>query len=447
VIPQARRLGRDPEKPIRVALANHTGLIYSDDYLDGWRWGFQRAGCEVIEVEIDYLTKIMPSRGAYSTGRQGHFAKDVAAQVIKHKPDFVWVHHGRIGAHPLFLQSLQRAGIPAAVYLCDEPYEVGETARYSSKFDWVFTMDPCTMETHRRGRAKRDRVFYLPPAVNPDRFKPKPWDRKTKPVFFLGNATLTPRPEWLKPIEKLVEGADIRFWEAVGKNHPKWVSLDEYPELYADTKIALNVHRDPRITKECWYRRVQGRKQNNPVPGGLKLCEGTSGFGTGFWNDANLPAAHINPRFFEMAMSGALVVSDNHRSELARMFPFAPQAESPSHFLELVHYFMNNEADAHRIASACVYRILKRHTYLHRALEVLIRLGFSESLKASPSSLLGEQGEWLTPQDFNEQGVRLSSAPTGHSERWSLASGMSQIEASGIPSDTGSLDLTTAWSP
>jgi hypothetical protein len=430
-----------------VVLANHKDLMYSDDYLDGWKWGFRKAGCEVIEHEISYLAKIMPTRGPYSTGRQGGFAKDVANQIIRMKPDLVWCHHGRIASHPLFLQGIHRAGIPIAVYLCDEPYEVGETAGYSKGFDWVFTMDPCTVETHRRARAKRDRVFYLPPAVNPDRFKPKGWDHKKKPVFFLGNASLTPRPEWLKPVEKLIDGVEVCYWHTVSKRNPKeWIGLDQYPELYADTKIALNVHRDPRITKECWYRRVQGRKKNHPVPAGLKLCEHTDGFGTGFWNDANLPAAHVNPRFFEMALSSALVVSDNHRTELARLFPFAPQAESPDHFLELVHYYTNHEDEAERIAGACAYRILKRHTFLHRALEILIRVGFGESLKASRCSLLEEQADWLTPQDFNEQGIRSSSEPTGPSERWSPAYGMSLIEESGIPSDTGSLDLTTAWS-
>lgn len=446
MIPPSRKVGGKPGQPIRVVLANHSGLIYSDDYLDGWKWGFRQAGCEVIEHDISYLAKIPSSIGPYSAGRSGGFAKDIAKDVIKHRPDLVWVHHGRAASHPMFLRPLRRAGIMTAVYLCDEPYEVGETARYSSAFDWVFTMDPCTIETHKRGRAKRDRVLYLPPAVNPARFRSKSWDLKKKKLFFLGNATLVPRPKWLRPIEKIIDGVDIRFWKPVGKSDPLWISLDQYPSLYADTKIALNVHRDPRITKECWYKRVQRRRSNSPVPQGLRLCKGTDGFGTGFWNDANLPAAHVNPRFFEMAMSGALVVSDNHRAELDRMFPFAPQASTPEHFLELVHYFLGHEDDAQRIANACSYRILKRHTYLHRALEILIRLGFEASLREDQFSWLEERKEWLTPQDFNEQGVSLSLEQTGPSEPWSPAFGMSQIERSGIPSDTGSLDLMTAWS-
>ncbi len=452
-VPPARQLGRNPSTPIKVLLAVPE-LIYSDDYLDGWKWGFKKAGCEVVEFDISYLAKLNAGSGlnsAYSVGRMGHFAKDIGQQALKHRPDFVWCHHGRAAANQIFMRTLARSGVPIVAYLCDEPYEVGETARYSPQFDWVFTMDPCTLDTHRRARVKKDRVFYLPPAVNPERFKLKTYPERQRPnqttAFFLGNASLVPRPTYFRPIEKVVAGTDIRFWETVGKIHPhKWVALDKHPELYAGCKMALNVHRDPRITKECWHKRVKNRMHNHPIPSGLKLCQSPTGFGTGFWNDPDLPAAHLNPRFFEMAACGTLVISDNHRPELKRLFPFSPQASDPDHFLELVLYYLEHEDEAERIGQACYYQTLKQHTYLHRAIEVLIRLGFSESLRAGPYSSWVERGDWLTPQGFDSLGNSLSSEQTGPCERWSPAYGKLLIEKSGIPSDTGSLDLTTAWS-
>jgi spore maturation protein CgeB len=451
-VPPARQLGRDPATPIRVAILLPQ-LIYSDDYLDGWKWGFEQAGCKVELIDISYLHRLNTSRASiYSTGRQGHFAKDVAQLALRGKPDLVWAHHGRAaGSNQIFMRTLARSGVPSAVYLCDEPYEIGETIKYSPQFDWVFTMDPCTLGVHKRARAKKDRVFYLPPAVNPDHFKLVPYPNRRSPrqvtAFFLGNASLVPRPDYFKPVERVVDGADIRFWETVGKHTTnKWIPLEQHPALYGNCKLALNVHRDPRITKECFLTRVKNRKPNQPIPNGLVLCKTPDGFGTGFWNDANLPAAHVNPRFFEMAACGTLVVSDNHRTELNRLFPFAPQASNPDHFLELVLYYLDHEDEAEQIGKACYYQTLMRHTYLHRALEVLIRLGFTESLKASRCSSLVERPDWLTPQDFNEQGVRSSSAQTGPSEPWSPAYGRSLIEESGIPSGTGSLDLTTPWS-
>ncbi len=162
--------------------------------------------------------------------------------------------------------------------------------------------------------------------------------------------------------------------------------------------------------------------------------------GTGFWNDGNLPAAHVNPRFMEMAACGTLVVSDDHRSELARMFPMSPRASDPGHFLELVQHYIKHPDEASAIGSTCSYLISKRHSYLHRAAEVLIRAGLVESVKASLPSSLGEPADWLSPQDCSEQGIISFSDPIGPSERWSPQYGMSLISRSGSPKDLSSID-------
>src|SRR5690606_20416213 len=108
---------------------------------------------------------------------------------------------------------------------------------------------------------------------------------------------------------------------------------------------------------------------------------------------------HLNPRFFEMASCGTLVVSDDHRSELARMFPMAPRAESPEHFFELVSYYIDHPHEAEEIGRACSTLVSRRHSYAHRAAEVLIRAGFKGLLPDSQLSFLGEPEAWLSPQD------------------------------------------------
>lgn len=378
-------------------------------------------------------------------------AKGLAQTIAGWGAHIVFCHHGRAGSHPEFLTSLRRAGVKSVVYLCDEPYESGETTKYSPRFDFVFTMDPCTVEAHRLSRSRRDNVYYLPPGVDTTHFAYRPYFDKDGllmrdiPAFFLGNANLIPRKGWLEPIDRLVDGADIRFFETVGKGHKKWIALDKHPKFYANCVVGLNVHRSPTITRECFKKRVLSRG-NDAVPKGITLCsQMPRQEGTGFWNEGNLPGAHVNPRFLEMAACGTLVVSDDHRSELARMFPMAPRAESPEHFYELVSYYVNHPREAEAIGQACSMQILRRHTYAHRAAEVLIRAGFKASLKDNQLSFLGPPEDWLSPQDCGPLGVESFSALTGPSERWSPQLGMSLTKVSGRASEATSLDVPTPW--
>ena len=442
-----RRIGANT--PLRVAIADDSGLIYSDDYRNGWAWGFKGVGAEVKTFDVSQLRRFgMTKSSPYSSGSAKGFPKMIGKNIAAWQPDLVWCHHGRGTSHRGFLEVLHRVGAKTAVYLCDEPYEVGETASYSPHFQHVFTMDPATMETHRRSRVGRQSVHYLPPGVNTDHFKLVPYEKRKGGAFFLGNAGLIPRMAWLKPVENVL-GADIRYWPGkrpVAKGDPQWIPLEAHPQLYGDCYVGLNVHRHPGITMDCYKRRILARMPSKHVPKGLTLAAVPPKVeGTGFWNDANLPADHLCPRFFEMAACGTLVVSDDTRSELARLFPMAPRAQDPEHFLELCHYYLEHTDEAEEIGRSCSYLISKRHSYRHRAAEVLIRLGLRGKDEDELVSSLGEPADWLSQQLFDKPRVRSASDPTGPSERWSPQSGLSLTRESGSPSGASSLDVPTPW--
>lgn len=445
----SRTLGRS--SPLKVAIADDSGLIYSDDYRNGWVWGFRSVGCEVKVFDVSVLRKFGMRRDSpYSSGSARGYPKMIGKNIAAWGPDLVWCHHGRGTSQQSFLEPLHRIGAATAAYLCDEPYEVGETAIYSPNFNYVFTMDPYTIDVHRRSRIGRTGVFYLPPGVNTDMFKLVPYEERKGGAFFLGNAALIPRPGWLKPVENVL-GAELCFWpqekrHPVHKGHPKWVPLEEHPALYADCYVGLNVHRHPGITMECYKRRILARMPSKPVPKGLTLAPAPPLVeGTGFWNDGDIPAAHICPRFFEMGACGTLVVSDATRSELARLFPMAPRAVDADHFLELTHYYLEHTDEAEEIGRACSYLISKRHTYRHRAAEVLIRAGLKNSASDELVSSLGAPEDWLSLQHFDLPRVRSSSEPTGPSERWSPACGLSLTRGSGKVSEATSLDVPNPW--
>lgn len=442
---QARRMRKQPDDgKIRVCIADDSSLIFSDDYRLGWPSGFASAGCSVFSVDIAYLRKIPSIRGGpYSTGRMGGIAKDLAKQIVRRDPHLVFVHHGRAAANDLFLGTLRQHGIRTAVYFCDEPYESGWTLHEGSRFDAVFTMEPATIVPHRIA-SKKPTVFYLPPAVDPSKFTARRYVDRSHSALFLGNGTLPPRPQYLKPVANLIPDAKIHYMRSVGKGHRDWISIDDYPAMYADCTVGLNVHRDPTITQLCYKKYIRGRRQK-AIPG-LQLCTAPPAkWGTGIWNPYNLPAVHVNPRFFEMAACGTCVVSDDTRAELTRMFPFAPRAKDPQHFLELVQYYLDHRKEAEEIGHACRESILKAHTWAHRAGEILIRTGLMDRRQDELSTYLGPPPAWMTPQDFNERGERSSSEATGRSVRWSPAYGKSMIAASGTSRDPNSTDWRDDW--
>ena len=443
----AREIGVGVGSKVRVAIADDSGLVFSDNYRQGWKNGFLGAGCDVEVFDISVLRRIGSSAiSPYRSRMMPGTAKSTADFIAKWRPHLVWCHHGRAASNEEFLLRLRKDGIKTAVYLCDEPYETGETARYSPRFSYVFTMDPCTVEAHRRSRKDRTNVFYLPPAADLSTFSHVDYSKREVPAFFLGNATLIPRLEWLKPIERLVDGADIRFFRTVGKSDKRWVDLKDHQKLYSSCVVGLNVHRHPGITIECYKKRVIGRPKSMGVPEGIDLCMTMpKREGTGFWNDGNLPASHLNPRFLDMAACGTLVISDDHRSELARMFPMAPRAQDPDHFAELVLYYLQHRTEAEIIGRACSSLISRRHSYTHRAAEVLIRAGLRAPGQGGQLSFLGEPEDWLSQQDLQLLLARSSSAATGPSERWSPRSGMSSTSRSGSPSESDSLDVPTPW--
>ena len=445
-----KRIGRSAT--LRIVVADDSKLVYSDNWRHGWLSGFKQLGCEIQVVDISCL-RMMGAGGPYST-RGCNTAKGLADNIIRMKPDLVWCYHGRSAAQATFLQPLRRAGIKTATYLPDEPYECGESAKFSTLYDYVFTMDYCTVGIHDAARQlpNRGRVFYLPPCADVLAFRCKDYSRRTVPAFFLGNPVLIPREEYLRAVEKLVDGADIRFWPSrglpVNKFHKLWIKQEEHPIYYSTCKVGLNVHRAPGMTMECYKRRVKGRPPNQPIPAGFTLPSAPpKKDGTGFWNDFNAPASHVNPRFFEMAACGTLVVSDNHRLELQRMFPYAPRAATPEEYVGHVLYYLNNLHEAEQIGQACSFEISRRHTFKHRAAEVMIRVGLTDLLKEDQRLFLEGQADWLTPQDLPLPKGKSSSERTGLCDSWNPQSGLSLTGMCGSPSQRESLDAPIPWSP
>ncbi len=429
-------------RPPRIALAQQSNLVYSDDYLDGWAWGFRQIGCEVKEMDISPLQQIPLQRDSiYSARGWGDLARGMSRQMLEWKPDLVWVHHGRYGVH--LCQWFAQAGIPTAAYLCDEPYECGETLFYAPNYTHVFSMDLETIPAHLAMRGEKRNVHYLLPAVNADRFNPNLYPPETgHDGVFIGNASLVPRPRFFRPLDDACRERaklGILYWKTVNKQSPDWLGLDRYPSILGAAKIGLNVHRSPRITEDCYRKRCISGRHRTLLPPGYKYCENPPPeWGTGFWNDLDLPASHVNPRFFETAALGVFQLSDNDRSELARLFPMAVTCKGPEEFIERFFYFLDHAEERREIAKACCDLTLSRHTYKHRCAEILLRVGLWDAIPESLSSSLGPPEDWMHTQSFPSSPAAPSLEPTGPSSSSSPPITRSSTHPSGITSTSGS---------
>jgi len=237
-------------------------------------------------------------------------------------PDLVFVVHGRRCAQRW---NSVLADWNSAVWLLDEPYEVDDTSRWSSKFQTVFVNDPATVGRHRNSH-------YLPvcfdPQVHFDSLKARSFS-----AGFIGGAN--PRREkWLcrlaaNALLTYVAGGpwtDSALKKVCRSGN---IPAEETANLYRQTNIVINIFR-----QRHHYNRQQ------------------------------IPARSLNPRIYEALACGALVISEP-RPELEELCPQLPLFHDEGELLELVRQLTGDPARASAVQRECAAMLLP-HTYAER---------------------------------------------------------------------------------
>ena len=255
------------------------------------------------------------------------------AQLQACQPDLLLAVHGRRFA-PLWRRL--RPSLPntrSAVWLVDEPYEVDDTARWSSAFDAVGLNDPTTLARHTR-------AFELPvchdPAVHFNPGGPRRWQ-----VGFIGGHNAQ-RERFLLA---LAESGQLSYvvggpWRSpllqrlsLGANVP----AERTAQLYQQTQIVINVFRE-----------------------------------THHYNAAGTPATTLNPRIHEALACGALVISET-RAEIAQRLPDLPTFDSPEALRAQVAHFLAHPDERLQLQAACATRLQGDH-YAQRLRGVIDQL-------------------------------------------------------------------------
>jgi len=142
-------------------------------------------------------------------------------------------------------------------------------------------------------------------------------------------------------------------------NDLKLPELEIYGEGWDGLNTAVKIG-DRRITPS--------ERRHIYVNSKINLNLHSSSHGEGDWN-----GDFVNPRTFEIAGLGGFQLTDA-RELLPLHFDLKneiPVFKSASSMLEAIRYFANNESERNEIASNARTRVLKEHTYRHRAMEML----------------------------------------------------------------------------
>jgi spore maturation protein CgeB len=142
-------------------------------------------------------------------------------------------------------------------------------------------------------------------------------------------------------------------------NELKIPDLEIYGEGWDGLNTAVKIG-DRRITPS--------ERRHIYVNSTININLHSSSDGEGDWN-----GDFVNPRTFEIAGLGGFQLTDA-RELLPLHFDLKneiPVFESPSSMMDAIKYYLSHESERNEMAANARARVLKEHTYRHRAMEIL----------------------------------------------------------------------------
>ncbi len=279
--------------------------------------GFERQGCK---VEVVDATKVPPPES------------------WEKLPDLVMSVHG--GNVPIdIIQKYGATGVPTAVYLLDEPYEVDSSVQWAQHYDWVFTVDRSTVKIH----SENSNAIHMPCGYDESIFKPDGPSVKSD-VLMLGSRFAARENILMRCVSKY--GSRFTWvgpgWHELcvaGTHYNQLVSPEDCAKFYRGAGITLNIHRD-----STW-----------------------SHFGE--LNKRNIQATHLNPRFWESAACGGFPLS-SYRSDLEVYAKKTPSFKNENELMNALDLFLH-DPKARKKQSKLLQKAVRKHSYLERAKKVL----------------------------------------------------------------------------
>ncbi|CAM4274789.1 glycosyltransferase [Paenibacillus alkaliterrae] len=267
------------------------------------------------------------------------------------RPDLVIVLDG-MNLSVERINSLRQMGIPAAIWLTDDPYYTDITIKIAPHYDYIFTLERNCLSLYQELGCNQ--VHYLPFAAQSSIFRPKPVSiSMRKDISFIGSAYWN-RIAVFDRLAPYLSGKNVSisgiWWERLqnykliaSKVSPgTWLNPEETSKVYNGAKIVINLH-----------RAYDDEAYNS--------------------NSRRIQAFSPNPRTFEISGCGVLQITDV-RDDLGQFYK--PGIEvvtytTPEELREKMEYYLQHEEERRFIALRGLYRTMRDHTYVNRMAQLL----------------------------------------------------------------------------
>lgn len=287
-------------------------------------------------------------------GERAMLRRKLLSWLERVEPDLIFVCKGEYVSVDTIGWVRRRMKVPWALWFIDDPLHLDKSTSLSPHYDYLFTTDAASADSHRRAGAPRVEVLPYachPPLHSPQALEPGEREALSSQVVFVGTINTAHRRDVLEALASF----DLRVWggtteryidpegrEMEGKLHlseallerlsGRWAWDEEVPKIYAASDVVLNVQHPDRL----------------------------------------------NMRLFEAPACGAFLLTDG-RDYVGEFFE--PEKEVALYdgledVAEKVAYWLSRPEERRAIAEAGRRRAHRDHTY-QRRMEVVLKTCFS----------------------------------------------------------------------
>jgi spore maturation protein CgeB len=295
---------------------------------------------EIVDYS-DLLEEFIQVEAARDTGKLDQFLLKCKIRLVEEVTDFKPEVIFGIAQSPLndieIMSEFKKAGITLCYWFVEDYERFGYWRRIAPCFDHFFTIQKDHFWEQLKEMGNNN-YYYLPPGFDASLNCPLPGGKPKITVSFVG----APYIDRVHFFEKL-HRPDFQIYGEEWCKYPnpavkignRRLSEKEAREIYQRTLININLH-------------------SHSVP-----C----------WPDGDF----VNPRTFELAGLGAFQLTDM-RKLLTLHFDPADEVVALRSWQDLeraIDYYLEHEAEREAIARRARGRVLKEHTYKHRAQEIV----------------------------------------------------------------------------
>ncbi len=340
------------------------------------------------------------------------FVRNFLNEALTFKPDCcITLNHMGVDVEGVLMDLLKRLELPLASWFVDNPQLIIHLySKCVSPWTTIFTWDEDNLPAMRK--TGFEHVRYLPLGTDPERFKPnagRPSSLWRAPVSFVGNSMLYKVGGRLKsghfpaPLLRVFRSVSRAFSDSGERNVADFLAA-EFPKTYElYWKLPDNETRLAYETAITWqatriYRAGCVRKILPFHP----LIVGDAGWKIELRHDADqpryldalsyyddLPAFYgqsdinfnctskqmkgaVNQRVFDVPAAGGFVLTD-WRPQMANLFDPGEMAcyHDPGEIPDLVRHYLKHPAEREKITRAARKKVLARHKWQDRILEML----------------------------------------------------------------------------